>query len=165
LKEKQREILKIINEATNRIDLNKFAETTELTPSEAIANIQALTNEGFLRKVDTGYGLTEKGKNTCKAFVEISQEKAFQFYTDVDKPLGVSANSIGGFYHQIKQVSLETLDFHLYRDDFENWLRQVVGSVELVEEVIKFKEQDLCGEKIRRALLKTIDAHYAIEDS
>jgi DNA-binding Lrp family transcriptional regulator len=163
LKDEQRKILKIMNEATNRMDLNMFAEAVKLTPGEAIANVQALTNEGFLRKLGSGYGLTEKGKNTLKAFVAVPQEKAFQFYTDIDKPGGFSAISLEEFYYQIKQVDSDSLDFHLYRDDFENWLRQVVSSDELADEAANFKKTGLYGEELRRAFLKSIDANYGIE--
>jgi DNA-binding Lrp family transcriptional regulator len=165
LKDEQRKILKLINEATNRMDLNMFAEAVELTPSVTIANVQTLTKEGFLRKLDSGYGLTEKGKNTLKATAAVPQEKAFQFYRDVDKPLESSAGSLEEFYRQIKQVGLDSLDFHLYRDDFENWLRQVIGNEELADEAIKFKETRLCGEELRNALLKSIDASYSIENA
>lgn len=162
MKDEQWKILKIINEATNRMNLNMFAEAVELTPNVAIANIQMLTKEGFLRKLGTGYGLTEKGKNALKASVIVPQEKAFRFYGNIDKPLELSAGSLEEFYQQIKQVCLDSLYFHLYRDDFENWLRQVIGNEELSKETRKIKDAGLCGEKLRKALLKSIDVNYGI---
>ncbi len=72
------------------MDLTMFAQAVNLTPNQAIAEVQELAKEGFLRKVGGGFGLTEKGKNAIKAYVSVSAEMGFNFYVDVDKPLGFS---------------------------------------------------------------------------
>jgi hypothetical protein len=153
-----------MHEATNRMDLHVFAEAVHLTPNEAIADVQELAKEGFLRKVGAGYGLTEKGKNALKMPLVVPQEKAFQFYIGVDRPLGFSAYSLEEFCRLIKQVCSDSLDFHLYRGDFQNWLSQVVDDKELADEVGGFKTSGLYGEDFRKALLKAIDARYGIGD-
>ncbi|MDR1993464.1 MAG: hypothetical protein LBQ98_08260 [Nitrososphaerota archaeon] len=163
MKDEQRKILEIMKKTTNRMDLNMFAEAVELTPSETFANVQILAKEGFLRKIGAGYGLTEKAKNTLRAFETVPQEKAFQFYTDVDKPDGFRAASLEEFYNHIEQVGVNSLDFHLYRGDFENWLRQVMGSEKLADETAKFKDTGLTGEEFRQAFLKSIDKNYSIK--
>ena len=75
MKESYIKILKTMNEATNRMDLNMFAEAVNLTPNQAIAEVQELAKEGFLRKVGGGFGLTEKGRNTIKAFTTFANEE------------------------------------------------------------------------------------------
>ena len=69
MKEEQIRILKTMNEATNRMDLTMFAQAVNLNPNQAIAEVQELAKEGFLRKVGGGFGLTEKGKNALKAYL------------------------------------------------------------------------------------------------
>ena len=164
MKEAQVKILKTMNEATNRMDLNMFAEAIDLTPNQAIAEVQELAKEGFLRKVGGGFGLTEKGRNALKAFTAYSSEMSFQFYVGIDKPLGFSAKSLTEFYRFIKQVTADSLEFHLYRGDFESWLREVFKDTELSKAVGNLKADELKGEELRNALLKAIDARYGINE-
>jgi predicted transcriptional regulator len=164
LKEEQIKILKTMNEATNRMDLNMFAEAVNLTPNQAISEIQELAKEGFLRKVSGGFGLTQKGKNALKAYTPVLSEMAFHFYVDVDKPLSFSAQSLYDFYRLIKQVYSNALEFHLFRGDFENWLIEVCKDSELAESVRNLKADGLKGEDLRKALLRVLDAKYGIEE-
>ena len=164
MKDSHIKILKTMNEATNRMDINMFAEAVGLTPNQAIAEVQELAKEGFLRKVGGGFGLTEKGRISLKAFTTFADEMSFHFYVDVDKPLGFSAQSLTEFYRFIKQVTADSLEFHLYRGDFENWLREVCKDPELAVAVGNLKADELKGEALRNALLKAIDARYGIND-
>jgi hypothetical protein len=151
-----------MNEATNRMDLTMFAQAVNLNPNQAIAEIQELAKEGFLRKVGGGFGLTEKGKKTIKIFTQLPNELGFNFYVDFGKPLGFTALSIEQFYRFIKQVSADSLEFHLYRGDFENWLKEVVKDEELAETFGVLKTTGLKGEDLRKALLKAVDAKYGV---
>jgi hypothetical protein len=164
LKETYIKILKTMNEATNRMDLNMFAEAVELTPNQTLAEVQELAKEGFLRKVGGGFGLTEKGRNTIKAFTTFASEVSFQFYVGIDKTIGFSAQSLAEFYRFTKQVIADSLEFHLYRGDFENWLKEVCRDPELATDVGNLKADELKGEALRNALLKAIDSRYGINE-
>lgn len=162
LKDDQLKILKTMSEATSKMDMNMFAKAVNLTPSQTTTQIQELTREGFLQKVGHGYSLTAKGKNALKISTKLSEEAAFHFYAGIDKPLGFSAHSIEEFYRQIKQASPDSLDFHLYREDFERWLGDVLHDRELSSETVKFRTKELKGEELRKALLKTLDIKYGV---
>lgn len=162
MKQEQIKILKTMNEATNRMDLTMFAQAVNLNPNQAIAEVQELAKEGFLRKVGGGFGLTEKGKNAIKAYVTVSADMAFNFYGGIDKPLGFSAHSLAEFYGVIKTVFSDSLEFHLYRGDFENWLRDVCKDAELAEAFGVLKAEGLKGEDLRKELLKAIDTKYGV---
>jgi predicted transcriptional regulator len=162
LKEEQFRILKTMNEATNRMDLTMFAQAVNLNQNQAIAGVQELAKEGFLRKVGGGFGLTEKGKNAIKAYVSVSADLGFNFYVDVDKPLGFSALSLDEFYRTIKQVCSDSLEFHLYRGDFEKWLQEVCKDEDLAKSFGTSKAEDLKGEDLRKTLLQAIDDKYGV---
>ena len=162
LKEEQIRILKTMNEATGRMDLNMFAEAVNLTPNQAIAEVQELTRLGFLRKVGGGFGLTEKGRNTIKISIMVPSEVAFHFYVGVDKPLGFSAQSLEAFYRLVREVCSDSLEFHLYRGDFESWLRDVLKDLELAEAFGGLKAAGLKDEELRKALLKAVDDKYGV---
>lgn len=164
MKEEHIKILKTMNEATNRMDMNMFAEAVNLSPNQAMVEVQDLAKEGFLRKVGGGFGLTEKGRTALKMFIPVSSEGFFLFYVDVDKPIGFTARSMEEFYRFIKQVIVDSLEFHLYRGDFENWLKYVCKDSELAEAFGALKKDGLNGEDLRKALLKAIDAKYGVGD-
>ncbi len=160
MKEEQVKILKTMNEATNRMDLHMFAEAVNLTANQVIEKIQELTKEGFLRKVGGGYGLTEKGKNVLKIFSSLPRERTFNFYVNVDKPLGFSASTLAEFYRYVKQVTSDSIEFHLFRGDLENWLREAVNDSELSEVIGGLRTEELKGETLRKEILKAIDDKY-----
>jgi predicted transcriptional regulator len=155
-------VLKTMSEATSRMDINTFANSVNLTSDQVMEMFQQLIVDGFLHKVGTGYSLTEKGKNAIKITNQVPSEKVFSFYIAVDKPLGFSAHSLEEFYRLIKQVTSDSLDFHMYRGDFESWVRNVVGDHELALDLSEPKAAGLHGEDLRKRLLTIIDFRYGI---
>ena len=68
-----------MNEATNRMDMNMFAQAVNLTPNQTMTEVQELAKEGFLRKVGGGFGLTEKGRTALKDVHTCFQRDEFSF--------------------------------------------------------------------------------------
>jgi hypothetical protein len=64
----------------------------------------------------------------------------------------------------INQVSAVSLEFHLYRGDFELWLKEACKEPELANEIGGIKATGLNGEDLRKELLKVLDAKYGIQD-
>ena len=56
---------------------------------------------------------------------------SFHFYFGIDQPADLTAKTLEEFYRAIKQVSAGSLEFHLYRGDFENWLKEAAKSQSL----------------------------------
>jgi predicted transcriptional regulator len=164
LKEEQLKILQIMVQATNRMDLNMFAEKINLNPEQTIHQVQELASKGLLRKVGSGYGVTEKGKSAIKAYAQLPDGFEFNFYMQIDQPTGQTAKTIADFYQIIKQVNVVPLEFHLYRGDFENWVKSALNDADLVKQIADIEGLSLKGEVLRGELLKVIDEKYAIKD-
>jgi predicted transcriptional regulator len=164
LKEEQIKIIKTMNEATGRIDLNTLAQIINLDKTQTIIQIQELAKQGALRKVGSGYCVTEKGKATLKAFTPISKETRFQFYNKIGHPTVYFAQSLEEFYKRIKQIGVDSIEFHLYRGDFDNWITDIFLDAELAEELGKIKSSSIRGENLRKAILQTIETKYGIEE-
>ncbi len=164
MKEEQIKVLRTMIEATSRMDLNMFAKAVNLTPNETIQQIQELAKEGFLLRSERGYGVTEKGKAALKAFVAVREEMSFHFYFGVDQPADFTAKTLQEFYKAIQHVSAASLEFHLYRGDFENWLKQACKELELAEQIGSLKAASLKGEALRAELLRVLDAKYGIKE-
>jgi Mn-dependent DtxR family transcriptional regulator len=162
LKEEQIKILTIMSQATNRMDLNMFAQKVDLDTNQTMANVQELAKKGYVRKVGSGYGLTEKAKAAIKAFTSVSEEKSFHFYSQIGYPTVYEAKSLANFYRLIEQIGVDVIEFHMGRGDFENWLREVFGDEKLADEFGRIKNANLKGEALRKEILKVIEAKYKI---
>ena len=164
MKEEQIRVLKTMSEATSRMDLTTFAKKVDLSPNQTIQQIQELAKEGFLQRSGSGYGITEKGKAAIKVFTPVPDELSFHFYFGIDQPTDLTAKTLQEFYMAIKQVSVGSLEFHVYRGDFENWLKEACKEPELAKEIGGIKAAELKGEELRAELLKVLDAKYGIQE-
>lgn len=164
MKEEQFKVLKALSEATSRMDINMFAKKVNLDPNQTIQKVQELAKEGFLQKVGSGFGITVKGRTALKAFILVPEGMGFHFYNGIDQPTNIEAKTLREFYEHVKKVSVDSLEFHIYRGDFENWLKDACNESEFAQEVGVVKDADLKGEELRAELLKVLDAKYGIQD-
>jgi hypothetical protein len=67
----------------------------------------------------------------------LSNEEAFHFYEDIGKPTGESARSLRDFLERIESVKLESLVFHLKRNDFKNWVENTLEDPKLGKKLEK----------------------------
>jgi len=84
----------------------------------------------------------------------VPTEKGFHFFTDIQKPTGAFATSIFDFLEQLKKVDLKSLEFHLKRNDFQKWLREVIRDDWLAEEFEKLRALELSADKLRKRLVE-----------
>jgi hypothetical protein len=84
-------------------------------------------------------------------------EKAFHFFTALGKPTGQFATSIFEFLEAVKKVDLKSLEFHLKRNDFSKWLKDVIKDDTLASELEKLRTLELSGEKLRDRIVEMID--------
>jgi len=157
-------VLKAMSEATNKMDLNAFSRKVGFSPAETVEQIQQLAKEGFLQKVGGGFGITNKGKAALKALSPVPEGMSFQFYYGLNQPAQLSATTLKEFYVVIRQISIESIEFHLYRRDFENWIKDAVKDPELAHEIEHFREEELKNDELKKAILKKLDASYNIRD-
>jgi len=160
LTEEQLRVLKAMNEITSRIDLNAFAQMVGLTPNLTIERVQDLVNTGLVRKTSGGYGITDKGKAILKAITPVPKDAAFHFYTEIGHPTGFSAESLKDFYEIVKRVAVESLEFHLYREDFENWIKAAFKDSALATELARLRNADVKGEELRKGIMTAMAEKY-----
>jgi len=86
-----------------------------------------------------------------------THDKPFYFKTDQDKYCGVLAISLSSLVEAFKKVEDRSLEFHLYRQDFEHWLIDVVHAPELAENIARLRRAELRGEPLRQELIKAIE--------
>jgi DNA-binding Lrp family transcriptional regulator len=159
--EERLRVLKVMNEVTSRLDLNEFARMVGLTPKQTVEHMQELVKAGLVRKVGNGYGITEKGRTALRAFMQVPKGMEFQFYSGIGQPAGFAAKSLKEFYETVKQIAVDSLEFHLYRGDFENWVRAVFKDAAFADEFKNMEKVQLKGEALRKEIIKAAEARYA----
>ena len=80
---------------------------------------------------------------TTKIQSTVTSDYAFIFYEAIGNPTGYLATNLFEFCWTISQVTSKCLIFHLMRGDFENWIRGIIGDVELVNRICKLKNNKL----------------------
>ena len=90
----------------------------------------------------------------------VSREKAFYFFTSIGNYTGESAASLKEFMDKINEVNVKSLEFHLYRGDFEKWITEVLEDKELALEVKKLQKYNLTGEPLRNQLYIIVSKQF-----
>jgi alpha-amylase len=80
----------------------------------------------------------------------------FRFATGIDQFTGKVAWSLKGLQKMLEDVELTVLEYHVSRGDLVLWAATSLGDETLAERLTPLKS--LRGEKLRRRLMKAIDA-------
>ncbi|MCJ7761954.1 hypothetical protein MUP38_00680 [Candidatus Bathyarchaeota archaeon] len=142
------------------VKVAQIAEETGQKFPAVTMHVIGLTRMGYANSPEKGlYVITERGKNalgipeidkeTAKAILaDTPQDKAFHFYADMGKPLDYYAYGLQDFCDKILKISVDSIEFHLNRGDFESWFTGL-GDVELARKTALLKEKRLVGEELR----------------
>lgn len=87
---------------------------------------------------------------------KIPKEKAFYFFTSTGNYAGKSASLVEDFLRKVKEIDSKSLESHLYRGDFEKWIREAWGYEELAEEISKIKKLNLNREQVCAQIYNTV---------
>jgi hypothetical protein len=83
----------------------------------------------------------------------VTREKAFYFFTSIGNYTGMSASSLKEFMEKISEVNVKSLEFHLYRGDFEKWVAEVLQDLDLAGEIKRLQKLSLTGNGLRDQLI------------
>jgi hypothetical protein len=97
---------------------------------------------------------------TQKILRKVLREKAFYFFSSIGNYIGESASSLEEFVGKIREVNPKSIEFHLYRGDFEKWVDEVLGDIGLAEKIKELRNQKLIGENLQDQLYQTILKRY-----
>lgn len=86
----------------------------------------------------------------------LSRENAFYFFTSFGNYSGHRAMSLEEFAHRIGEVEFSSLEFHLYRGDFEKWITEVLEDKKLAKRIRDLKQLEPIENALRDQLLSTI---------
>jgi hypothetical protein len=89
----------------------------------------------------------------------VPREEAFYFFTSIGNYTGQSASSLEEFLLKIKDINVKSLEFHLYREDFEKWIDQTLGDFKLAEEIKLLRNTKSVGTALRDRLYFMVSRH------
>ena len=99
-------------------------------------------------------------ENIPKSLRTFPREKAFYFFTSIGNYTGVSAASLKEFVERINEVNVKSLEFHLYRGDFEKWIAETLEDKELAAKIENLRSQNYLGAKLKEQLYNTLIKHH-----
>ena len=86
--------------------------------------------------------------------------KRFYFHVDASYAGPHSAASLWEFSEVLNKVPASSLDYHLHRGDFEDWLTKVLHDRELARLFRKIARRNLQGKWLRKELVSTTRKRY-----
>ena len=92
---------------------------------------------------------------------KLSREKAFYFFTSLGNYTGETATSLKEFAERIQVVNPKSLEFHLYRRDFEKWIDEVLEDAELAGAVSTVRLREMTGNPLKATLHQIIAERLA----
>jgi DNA-binding transcriptional ArsR family regulator len=146
----------------------QIAKESEKKFPSVMMHLIGLTRMGYANSPEKGqYVITERGKEALgipeidketaiAILADTPEDRAFHFYVDIGKPLSLYAYSLQDFCDKILKVSIDSVEFHLNRGDFEPWFTGL-GDVELTRKIALLKEKKITGEELRRRLHEIVE--------
>ena len=83
---------------------------------------------------------------------KLGNDEAFYFFTAIGNCTGQSANSLEEFLSRVKEINEKSLEFHLFREDFEKWVFSTIGDARLAEDIKLLRAQEVAGNDLRGRL-------------
>ncbi len=97
---------------------------------------------------------------SSKTLRVLPRDKAFYFFTSIGNYTGESASSLEEFAKKILDVNVKSLEFHLYRNDFEKWIAQALEDNALASKVKQLREMKAIGMDLRDRLYLIVSKHH-----
>jgi hypothetical protein len=94
-----------------------------------------------------------------KTLRSLPREQAFYFFTSIGNYTGESAVSLEEFAKKILQVNVKSIEFHLYRGDFEKWITETLEENTLADKIKNLKELKPIGIDLRDRLYLIVSKH------
>jgi len=130
--------------------LKEFSQTIQRLKedkSEAV-EVKIVEEHEMLEKVK------EEGKEPRKQ-IYLPVDRAFHFWTP-GKYLGIRARSYKEFVDSIHYIDPLSLEFHMSKGDFANWLEYELDHPKLAEKIRSIRNEGIKGEELRSRLVELL---------
>jgi len=95
-------------------------------------------------------------KTTISRIVRmVPRHEGFQFFRRLGDSTEKVAISLTDFVEKMRSVDIRSVNFHFKRQDFEKWIRDVIGDAELSRRISRIRKE-AHGEKLRNEIIQIV---------
>ena len=87
----------------------------------------------------------------------VPRHEGFQFFRGPRESTGKIATSLADFAEKLRSVDIRSVNYHFKRQDFEKWIRDVIGDAELSRRLGRIS-REAHGEKLRKEIIQIAKA-------
>ena len=82
----------------------------------------------------------------------VPSHEGFHFFKAPGDSTGKVATNLASFVEELRTVDIRSINFHFPRQDFEKWLRDIIGDSELTRKISRIGKETH-GEKLRSEII------------
>lgn len=90
-----------------------------------------------------------------KILRSVPSHEGFHFFKAPGDSTGKIAVSLADFVEKMRVVDIRSVNFHFPRQDFEKWLRDIIGDAELSRRVNRIRKE-IHGETLRSEIIQIV---------
>lgn len=87
----------------------------------------------------------------------VPSHEGFHFFRAPGDATGKVATNLTDFAEKLRTIDIRSISFHFPRQDFEKWLRDVIGDSELSRRISRIGKENH-GEKLRSEVIQIVKA-------
>jgi len=85
----------------------------------------------------------------------VPRHEGFHFFRGLGEPTENIATSLSDFSEKVQIADIRSVNFHFERQDFEKWIRDIIGDAELSRRIRKISKETH-GEKLRNEIAQIV---------
>ena len=85
----------------------------------------------------------------------VPSHEGFHFFRATGDATGKVATSLADFVEKLRTVDVRSVNFHFPRQDFEKWIRDIIGDAELSRRISRIRKE-IHGENLRNQIIQTV---------
>lgn len=138
--------------------------------------LKDLMARGYVQESEDGeFSLSEKGvdvitapklaftkEEAIKILAEVPEDKAFKFSDKEGSLTGVVAISLKDLCDKLREVELESVDYHMHQGHFTRWVAEVLGDGDLAKKIGDIGELEASLGEMRDRLCDLIKERYEL---
>ena len=153
-------LIQTLNTLDGPANITEIVAGSGLSRGKVLGNLPKLCMVGFVDKQGSQYYISEKGRTVLGELESVPENKGFHFYIEEGVYMGLTAYSLKDFHDIIRTVDVKSIEFHMQRKDFENWVREVLRDGELASEIAEIGNSGVLGESLQVGLYEAVDRNY-----
>jgi predicted transcriptional regulator len=154
------QIIESLNTTNKPVDVNELINISGLNRGKILGHLPRLCIDGLVDKQEKRYAITRKGKAIIREITPIEEHQSFRFFLSENASAGFVAQNLKEFFEIVQIIDSASLEFHIQRDDFSKWFREIYNDEELAAAITEIAQMNYVGELLRTKLSERLKKTY-----